>query len=96
MWDVATPVTFKRYTGNWQGSYEGWLMTADNLSLQMKKNLPGLANFYMVGQWVSPGGGLPSGLITGNHVVQVLCKKDKKKFSAKEPSTSNGVKENGR
>jgi len=80
MWDVATPMTFFRYSGNWQGSFEGFLMTPENMMLQMKKTLPGLDNFYMVGQWVSPGGGLPCGVITGNHVVQVLCKRDKKKF----------------
>jgi phytoene dehydrogenase-like protein len=27
--------------------------------------LPGLKNFIMAGQWVSPGGGLPSGLMSG-------------------------------
>ncbi len=80
MWDVATPITFYRYTGNWQGSFEGFLMTPANMMLQMKKTLPGLDNFYMVGQWVMPGGGLPSGLMSGNHVVQILCKRDKKKF----------------
>ena len=80
MWDVATPVTFYRYTGNWQGSYEGFLLTPENMMLQMKKTLPGLDNFYMAGQWVMPGGGLPSGLISGNHVIQILCKRDKRKF----------------
>ncbi len=80
MWDVATPTTFYRYTGNWQGSFEGFLMTPENMNLRMKKTLPGLDNFYMVGQWVMPGGGLPSGLMSGNHVVQVLCKRDKRKF----------------
>ena len=80
MWDVATPVTFYRYTGNWQGSFEGFLITPENMMLQMKKTLPGLDNFYMVGQWVMPGGGLPSGLMSGNHVIQVLCKRDKTKF----------------
>jgi phytoene dehydrogenase-like protein len=80
MWDMATPMTFYRRTGNWQGSYEGFLMTPQNMMLQMKKTLPGLDNFYMVGQWVMPGGGLPTGLMTGNHVVQVLCKRDKQKF----------------
>ena len=34
----------------------------------------------MVGQLVMPGGGLPSGLMSGNHVIQVLCKRDKTKF----------------
>jgi phytoene dehydrogenase-like protein len=83
MRDIATPVTFHRYTGNWQGSYEGWLLTPRNITLQMKKNLPGLQNFYMIGQWVQPGGGLPSGLMTGYHVIQILCKLDKKRFTAK-------------
>lgn len=85
MFDVATPVTFYRYTGNWQGSYEGWLMTPQNMTLRIKKTLPGLENFYMVGQWVQPGGGLPTGLMTGCHVTQILCKRDKKKFRAELP-----------
>ncbi len=83
MVDVATPYTFYRYTGNWQGSYEGWL--PQDMMMQMKKTLPGLENFYMVGQWVSPGGGLPSGLMTGRHVIQLLCKQDKKKFTTTTP-----------
>jgi phytoene dehydrogenase-like protein len=82
MRDVATPVTFRRYTGNWQGSYEGWLVTPENMTMRMKKTLPGLSNFYMVGQWVQPGGGLPSGLMTGCHLIQILCKCDKKKYNA--------------
>lgn len=85
MWDVATPMTFERYTGNWQGTYEGWLMTPKTMRLRMSKTLPGLENFYMVGQWVSPGGGLPSGVITGNHVVQIICKRDKKPFITTVP-----------
>ena len=85
MTDVATPHTFYRYTGNWQGSFEGWLMTPENWRLQMKKTLPGLENFYMIGQWVSPGGGLPSGLMTGRHVIQMLCVREKKKFAASTP-----------
>jgi phytoene dehydrogenase-like protein len=85
MWDVSTPLTFYRYTGNWQGSFEGFLITPQNMTLQMKKTLPGLENFYMAGQWVQPGGGLPSALMTGCHVIQILCKKDKKRFSASVP-----------
>ena len=43
-------------------------------------SLPGLENFYMVGHWVQAGGGLPSGLMTGQDVVMLMCKKDRKKF----------------
>jgi phytoene dehydrogenase-like protein len=83
--DVATPLTYERYTGNWQGSMEGWMLTTRTMSMQMSgkemsKTLPGLENFYMIGQWVEPGGGLPTGAITARNVLQLICHKDKKAF----------------
>ncbi len=83
MIDIATPVTFERYTGNWKGSFEGWLMTPSNGMARVKKTLPGLANFYMAGQWVSPGGGLPSGVMTAREVVQMICKAEGRKFTTR-------------
>ncbi len=80
MADVATPVTFERYTGNWQGSFEGFLPTPDNIMGSIPKTLPGLDRFYMAGQWVQAGGGLPAGLITGQDVVTRMCKADGKRF----------------
>jgi phytoene dehydrogenase-like protein len=85
MIDVATPVTFKRYTGNWQGSYEGWQITPEIVSLSMGKTLPGLDNFFMAGQWVMPGGGIPSGAMAGRYVTQIMCKRDGLKFKATMP-----------
>ncbi len=85
MTDVATPLTFERYTGNWQGSFEGWMLTPANASSVMrplKQTLPGLQNFYMCGQWVEPGGGLPTGVMSGRRLVKALCKEDGKKFEA--------------
>lgn len=74
--DVATPLTYERYTGNWRGSYEGVLVTTANMTRTLSKTLPGLADFYMVGQWVQPGGGLPGGLMTGREVAQLMCARD--------------------
>ncbi len=85
MRDVATPITWERYTGNWRGSYEGWLPTAKNMNMRMRKTLPGLGNFYMTGQWVNPGGGLPPAVSSGRHLIQLLCHKDGKRFVATEP-----------
>ncbi len=85
MTDVATPVTFKQYTGNWQGSFEGWLPTPKTAMLRMSKTLPGLDSFYMVGQWIQPGGGLPTGAITGRHVAQIICRRDKRPFVTTVP-----------
>ena len=80
MVDVATPITFNRYTGNWQGSYEGWLPTTETWSMQMSKTLPGLDNFYMVGQWVGVGGGVPTGGMHGRQVTMILCHRDRREF----------------
>jgi phytoene dehydrogenase-like protein len=78
--DVATPVTWERYTGNWRGSYEGWLPSAQSLMARMSKTIPGLDNFYMAGQWVEPGGGLPTAAMSGRNVTQIICKRDKRPF----------------
>jgi len=70
--DVATPATVFRYTGNWQGSMEGWLITPQTGIRQLPSAIPGIHNFHMVGQWISPGGGLPSGLLTARNVIGKL------------------------
>jgi phytoene dehydrogenase-like protein len=76
MADVATPLTFERYTGNWQASFEGFLPTPGAMVSSIPKTLPGLDNFYMVGQWVQAGGGLPCGPITGKDVIGRMCKQE--------------------
>ncbi len=87
--DVATPITTERYTGNWQGSIEGWMITAETMGMMMgkgmDKTLPGLENFYMVGQWVEPGGGVPTAAGSGRRVIQMICKRDGKRFEARVP-----------
>jgi len=85
MVDVATPLTFERYTGNWQGSVEGWLMTPQNAMQRISKTLPGLKNFYMCGQWVEPGGGLPTAVMSGRALLQRICKEDKIRFNTTIP-----------
>ncbi len=85
MTDVATPMTWLRYTGNWRGSFEGWMISMDTWNLKMKKTLPGLDRFYMVGQWVEPGGGLPPAALSGRHITQMLCKRDGKRFTTNIP-----------
>ncbi|MFC2001027.1 FAD-dependent oxidoreductase [Chloroflexota bacterium] len=84
MIDVSTPSTVIRYTNNWKGSFEGWLLTPKVGGFKsMRKTLPGLGNFYMAGQWVEPGGGLPSAMMSGRNVAQLICKQDKKKFTTR-------------
>jgi phytoene dehydrogenase-like protein len=84
MRDVATPMTWVRYTGNWRGAYEGWMLTPKTLMHQWKKTLPGLDNFYMAGQWVVLGS-MPTAVMSGRHSIQIICNKDKKKFTTSTP-----------
>lgn len=83
--DVATPLTFERYTGNWQGSFEGWLLTPENSNVVMKpmsQKLPNLRDFYMCGQWVEPGGGLPTAVMSARRLVKLICSEDKRRFKS--------------
>jgi len=78
--DVATPKTGVRYTGVKEGAYEGFLPSKENMMKTLDMTLPKLNNFYMAGQWLFPGGGLPPSAQTGKWVVQLICKKEKQTF----------------
>jgi phytoene dehydrogenase-like protein len=80
MADVATPMTYERYTGNWQASYEGFLPTPKTVKSTIPNRLPGLKNFYMAGQWVRVGGGIPTGVSMGREAVKCICKEDGIRF----------------
>ena len=80
--DVSTPATVIRYTGNWQGSMEGWLITPQTGFRQLPNTLSGLDRFVMAGQWVMPGGGLPAGLMTARSAINAICEHDHMVFAA--------------
>lgn len=81
MTDVSTPHTFRRYTRNYRGAFEGWLVTPQTIQFSLEKTLPGLRDFYMVGQWTEPGGGIPVVIDAARRFVQALCRRDGKPFS---------------
>lgn len=75
--DVATPITYERYTGNWRGAFAGWALTTRKMSMMMSggmsKTLAGLENFQMIGQWVEPGGNVELAVASGRDVIKDLC-----------------------
>ena len=84
--DVPTPATYKRYTGNWKGSPDGWYITTDNIrSMEPMRDIPGLEGLYMAGQWTSPFTGTIIAALSGRQIIQIICWKDKKKFSTSRP-----------
>jgi phytoene dehydrogenase-like protein len=78
--DVATPTTCVRYTSNYRGSMQGWVLTKE----LMKKIFSGkrppkyfteLKNFYLIGQWKEPGGGTPPVVRSGRDIIKFIQKK---------------------
>lgn len=84
--DVSTPATFIRYTNNWKGSYEGWLPSMQLAGENITETLPGLNNFFMVGHWTRPGGGLPPAAMSAKKIVGIICKEDGKDFTTSKSS----------
>jgi phytoene dehydrogenase-like protein len=72
--DVATPLTTERYTGNWQGSPQGWQTTIHNVNQNLPHKLDNLERFYLAGQWVQLGGGVPGGVLSGRSAIQRLSR----------------------
>jgi phytoene dehydrogenase-like protein len=86
--DVATPLSYERYTANWQGSSCGWLLTKDTMMMMIQgvdKSLPDVKNFWLAGQWVEPGGSVPVVAASGRNAIQVLCHLDNIPFKPSEP-----------
>ena len=79
MVDVATPITYERYTGNWRGAFAGWSMSMRKMSTMtgrgMDKTLPNLENFYMIGQWVEPGGNVQLSAASGRDAIKAICQR---------------------
>lgn len=58
---------------------------AKTVRKSMSKTLPGLGSFYMAGQWVYAGGGVPGAIMSGRLLMQIICKKDRRSFEATTP-----------
>jgi phytoene dehydrogenase-like protein len=83
--DIATPATFKRYTGNWKGSTQGWLPGKNLLAKSpVGFKFPNLQQFYYSSHWNQPGGGLPIAIKTGRDVAKLICKENNIKFQVKK------------
>ena len=79
--DVPTPATYMRYTGNWKGSPDGWYITPDNINeMEPMRTLSGLEGLQMAGQWTTTFSGTVMAAMSGRQVIQLMCRKEGKKF----------------
>lgn len=83
MIDVATPATYIRYTNNWTGGQISWKATKKTFGKPTSWQIKGLKDFYMTGQWAGTSGGLINVVMMGNHLSQIICKKEGIRFTDK-------------
>ncbi len=72
--DVATPLTYERYCGNWKGSWMTEMTPKTKMLSSYPAKIRGLEGVYFAGQRMSPPGGLPVALQSGRAAVQYLCR----------------------
>jgi phytoene dehydrogenase-like protein len=88
MSDVATPLTFERYTAAHRGAKQSFALTPQTAGYAAKgfsPEIPGLDGCYQVGMWLQPGGGVFPAARSSRQLIRKLCKRDGKKFITQVP-----------
>lgn len=70
--EVATPLTYERYTGNFQGSIHGWLQTPERLLSPWRARTP-LKGLYQAGHWACLSG-IPTVVQSGRRTASAILK----------------------
>ncbi|MBW2262910.1 MAG: hypothetical protein JRG91_13115, partial [Deltaproteobacteria bacterium] len=71
-YDVATPLTNIRYTGNPEGAIYGYEQSMQNSFLNRLDNRTPVRNLYLASSWGAPGGGLAGTLRSGQQTFRCL------------------------
>lgn len=83
--DVPTLMTWERYMGGTHGfnnhPSKKQNILAGLLGRGRETSLPGLGNFYFVRSWATSGGSLFINALSGKAVIEMICKRDGKRFS---------------
>jgi len=71
--DVATPLTYERYTGAYHGAWMSVMYVGDKM-----KQYPGtcedIKSLYFAGHRLIPPGGMPSAAASGRQAAQLVCR----------------------
>ncbi len=78
--DVATPVTYHRYTGNREGVMMGARPGKVNFKARIAHFVTPLENVFLCGHWSALGGGVPIAVSTAANVALMVLKNDGNRF----------------
>jgi len=72
--EVATPVTYGRFTGNRDGAIMGFKPTRSNMRAGIARRTTPVRNVHIGGQWAEVGGGLPSAVRAGANAAAIILR----------------------
>ncbi len=70
--EVATPITYGRYTGNKNGAIMGFRPTRANIWARLARRTTPVPNVLLGGQWAEIGGGVPGAVSAGANAAAIL------------------------
>jgi phytoene dehydrogenase-like protein len=86
MVEVTTPYDIYLRTSNHEGCSKGLAPSHRALDARPLRKLPKLEGLYVSGQWVEPGGGIATCLMSARQAVKLLCQDQDEEFRAGPPS----------
>lgn len=72
--DIATPLTYERYTSAYRGSWMGITEPGDKMT-QYSGELKSISGVYFAGHRLMPPGGMPAALLAGRTAAQHVCRR---------------------
>lgn len=78
-YDVSTPITYYRYTGNKNGTMMGARYGKQNMQAKIAHHQTKVNNLIIGGQWADLGGGVPIAVKSAANAVLLILKKENKK-----------------
>jgi len=78
--DIATPLTYERYTGAYRGSWMSVMKPGDKM-VQYPGSCEGISGLFFTGHRLMPPGGLPSAAASGRQAAQMLCRQFNVEFT---------------
>lgn len=74
LYDVATPITHQRYTGNRNGSIMGARPGKENVKAKIAHQITPVQNLFLSSHWADLGGGVPIAVKTGANSALLILK----------------------
>lgn len=78
--EVATPMTFQRYTGNRNGTMMGARPSPKNMRAGVAGYRTHIKNLYLSGHWAEYGGGMPTAVRAAANAALLVLKQENKDF----------------